>query len=177
MINTTHNKANRKGYLLKKIRLYVSRWVANQIYKTCILPILDYVDFLVDSGNLYKKDKFNSIQKRCLRIFDNGQSCGATSDELMRPYRHIELVNRRSQHLLALMYRHAQTESNLDNYRSEINLRNNRKVKFKIPKNSLTKVKKSPFYQGVKLWNKIGRDVQRATTKVKFKTMLKNHGR
>ena len=40
---------------------------------------------------------------------------------------------------------------NLDNYRSEINLRNNRKVKFKIPKTSLTKVNKSPFYRGVRL--------------------------
>ena len=71
------------------------------------------------------------------------------------------------------MYRHAQTESNLDNYRSEINLGNNRKIKFKIPKSFLTKVNKSPFYQGVRLWNRLDRDVQRATTKVKFKTMLK----
>ena len=83
MINTTHNKANHKVYLLKKIRLYVSRWVANQIYKTCILPILDYADFLVDSGNVYNIDKFNSIQKRCLRIIDNNQSHGATINELM----------------------------------------------------------------------------------------------
>ena len=88
-----------------------------------------------------------------------------------------ELVDRRSQHLLSLMYRHAQTESNLDNYRSEINFCNNRKINFKIPKTSLTKVNKSPFYQGVRLWNKLERDVQRAITKVKFKTMLKKLGR
>ena len=177
MIDTTHNKANRKVYLLKKIRPYVSRWLANQIYKTCILPILDYADFLVDSGNFYNIDKFNSIQKRCLRIIDNGQTHGATIHELMGQYRHTELVDRRSQHLLSLMYRHAQTESNLDNYRSEINLHNNRKIKFKIPKTSLTKVNKSPLYRGVQLWNRLDRDVRRATTKVKFKTMLKKLGR
>ena len=59
MIDTLHNKANCKVYLLKKIRPYVSRWEANQIYKTCILPILDYADCLVDSGNIYSMDKFN----------------------------------------------------------------------------------------------------------------------
>ena len=126
MIDTTHNKANHRVYLLKKIRPYVSRLVANQFYKTCILPILDYADFLVDSGNVYNIDKFNSIQKRCLRIIDNGQTHGATVDELIGQYGHAELVDRRSKHLLALMYLHAQTESNLDNYRSEINLVNNR---------------------------------------------------
>ena len=114
---TTHNKANRKVYLLKKIMPYVSRRVANQIYKNCILPILDYADFLVDSGYVNNIDRLNSIQKRCLRIIDNGQSHGATIDELMGQYGHMELVDRRSQNLLALMYRHAQTESNFDNYR------------------------------------------------------------
>ena len=71
------------------------------------------------------------------------------------------------------------TESNLDNYRSEINLRNNRKIKLKIQKTSLTKVNRSPFYRGVRLWNRLDRNVQRATMKEKFKTilMLKNHGR
>ena len=140
MIDTTHNKPNRKVYLLKKIRPYISRWVANQIYKTCILPILDYADFPVDSGNIYNIDKFNSIQKRCLRIIDNGLSHGATVDELMGQYRHTELVDKRSGHLLSLMYWHAQTESNLNNNRSQINLLNNRKIKFKIKKTSLTKV-------------------------------------
>ena len=51
MIDTTHNKANRKLYLFEKRRPYISRWVANQIYKICNLPILDYADFLVDSDN------------------------------------------------------------------------------------------------------------------------------
>ena len=51
------------------------------------------------------------------------------------------------------------------------------KIKFKIQRTSLTKVNKSPFYQGVQLWNRLNRDVQRATTKVKFKTMLKKLGR
>ena len=64
------------------------------------------------------------------------------------------------------------TESNLDNYRSEINLRNNRKIKLKIQKTSLTKVNRSPFYGGVRLWNRLDRNVQRATMKKKFKTIL-----
>ena len=67
MIDSTFNKANCKVYLLKKIRPYITREIANRIYKTCILPILDYADFLVDSGWVSFIGKLDTIQKRFLK--------------------------------------------------------------------------------------------------------------
>ena len=51
-------------------------------------------------------------------------------------------------------------------------LRNNSEVKFKIKTLQLTKVQKSPYYRGVSLWDRLPEDVQKATTTVKFKTLL-----
>ena len=70
MIDSTFNEANRKVYLLKKIRPYITREIANRIYKTCILPILDYADFLMDSEGVSFIGKLDTIKKRCLRIID-----------------------------------------------------------------------------------------------------------
>ena len=42
MIDSTFNKANREVYLLKNIRPCITREIANCIYKSCILPTLDY---------------------------------------------------------------------------------------------------------------------------------------
>ena len=82
MIDFTFNKANRKVYLFKKIRPYITREIANRIYKTCILPILDNADFLVDSGGVSFIGKLDTIQKRCLKIIDRKLHPGASADEL-----------------------------------------------------------------------------------------------
>ena len=91
MIDSTFNKANRKVYLLRKIRPYITREIANRIYKTCILPILDYGDFLVDSGGVSFIGKLDTIQKRCLKIIDCKLRPGASADELCQVYNHSSL--------------------------------------------------------------------------------------
>ena len=40
------------------------------------------------------------------------------------------------------------------------------------PKTKLTKVLKSPYYRGVSLWDMLPKEVQRATTKVRFKKQI-----
>ena len=51
MLDCIYNKANRKLYMLKRcIRPYINNGVASLVYKTHVLPMLDYADFLVDSG-------------------------------------------------------------------------------------------------------------------------------
>ena len=49
-------------------------------------------------------------------------------------------------------------------------LRSRGKVKFKEKRRMLEGILKNPMFRGIKLWNMIPEDVQRALTKVKFKT-------
>ena len=68
-------------------------------------------------------------------------------------------------HLLSVMYRESQIESNLDNHRPAVNIRNRDKVKPNAPYTALTKVKNSLFYGGVRLLDMLTSEVQRETTK------------
>ena len=174
MVDCICKKANRKLYTLKFIRPYITNDIACLIYKTCIRPFLEYADFLVDSCQKSKISKLDRIQKRSVRIIDGCKHKGMRYEELQMIYGLESLEVRRQKHHLALMYRHSKTPENLDNTRPEVTLRNNNKVKFKIKTTKLTKVQKSPYFRGVSLWDQLPEDVQRATTKVKFKTLL-NH--
>ena len=70
------------------------------------------------------------------------------------------------------MYRISKIEAYLDTSRPEIILRNRDKIKFVTAKTKLTKVTKSPYYRGVSLWDMLPQQVQRATTKVRFKKLI-----
>ena len=173
MVDCIYKKANRKFYTLKLIRPYITNDIACLIYKTCIRPILEYADFLIDSCQKTKIGKLDSIQKRSVRIVDGCKHKDMKLKDLQTLYGLEELGERRKKHHLALMYRHSKTPSNLDQKRPALVLRNNNKVKFKTKTTLLTKVQKSPYHRGVSLWDHLPEDVQRATTKVKFKNFLK----
>ena len=172
MVDSIYMKANRKLYTLKLIRPYITNDIACLIYKTCIRPILEYADFLIDSCQRSKTDKLDRIQKRSVRIVDGCVHKGMKMKDLQMLYGLEDLGERRKKHHLALMYRHSKTHSNLDIKRPDVILRNNNKVKFKIRTTLLTKVQKSQYYRGVSLWDRLPEEVQRATTKVKFKKFL-----
>ena len=174
MVDNAYNKANRKLYTLKYIRPYITNHVANLIYKACIGPIMEYADFLTDSCNKVKTSKLDRIQKRALKIIDQSIHKDNTRDELLVMYGLEELEVRRQRHHLAIMYRQSHTHTNLEVRRSDVELRSNLKVKFKIKTTKLTKVQNSPYYRGVTLWDRLPSGVQKATTKVKFKQGIKN---
>ena len=61
MLDCMFNKANRKLYMLKRIRPYISNYVANLVYKTHVLPMLDYADFMLDSGKTSKTTRLDNL--------------------------------------------------------------------------------------------------------------------
>ena len=175
MVDTLYNKANRKLYSLKNIRPYVTASIASLIYKTCIRPVMEYADFLIDSCTKATTEKLDRIQRRAVRIIDQARHRECTYDDLLRLYDIETLVKRRKKHHLSVMYRHSQDHTNLNDYRPNIALRSNLKVRFKDNFTQLTKVQKSPYNRGVSLWDRLPAGVQRATTKVKFKQGLKGY--
>ena len=126
----------------------------------------------MDSGGVSFIGKLDTIQKICLKIIDRKLHPYESADELCQVYNHSSLEDRPKKNLLAVMYRHAQKNFNLENQRPKMQLRNRGKIKFKVPYTTLTKVQNSPFYRGAKLWERLPEGVQKATTKVKFKTMI-----
>ena len=138
MIDATYNKANRKLYSLKNIRPYITNSVASLIYKTCIRPMMEYADFLVDSCNKQNTSKLTRIQKRAVKIIDQARHKDFSYKDLLNLYGIEDLVMRRRKHHLSVMYRQSRINSNLDEYRPEMGLRSNPKIRFK---NKVTQLK------------------------------------
>ena len=72
------------------------------------------------------------------------------------------------------MDRHSKLYNKLNHRRPSINLRSNGKVKLKkkLEKNYQVYLK-SPMSRGIKIWDMLSFEVQKATTKVKFKQLLR----
>ena len=107
-----------------------------------------------------------------MRIIDGYKHRGLKYRDLLMLYGLDDLGIRRKRHHLAVMFRHSKMTDHLDKTRPEFILRNSNKLKFKIKTTQLTKVQNSPYYRGVSLWDHLPEDVQKATTKVKFKNHL-----
>ena len=67
----------KKKNIQRRIRPYISMSVEMLVFKRFILPILDYEDFLFDSA---AKDNLDKIQKRAIRIIDNGAQAAYTQE-------------------------------------------------------------------------------------------------
>ena len=168
-VHNTYIKANKKLFTLRKIRPHITQCVAVLIYKQFILPILDYADFLFDSCIKHELDLLDHIQDRAIKLIGNGQVNNTISENV---YAIESLKSRRKKHHLSLMYRLSRIDSYIDLARPKIDLRSRNKIKFSMAKTELTKVMKSPYYRGVSLRDMLPEEVQRVTTKVRFKRLI-----
>ena len=168
-VHNTYIKANKKLFTLHKIRPYIIQRVAVLIYKQFILPILDYADFLFDSTVKHELDLLDCIQDRALRLTGRGR---LENVAVGNAYNIEPLRARRRKHHLSLLYRLRKIDLYIDSVRPEIELRSRNKITISTAKTKLTKVMKSPYYRGVSLWDMLPEEVQRATTKVRFKRLI-----
>ena len=132
VLHNMYSKAKRKLYLLKRIRPFITNSVANLVYKTHVLPMFDYADFLVESGKTEKIERLDTIQKRVLKIIDSKTNQGLDDSQLLTLYGLQTLAVRRAQHHLVLIYRLKQEKDYIDTYRPPVMLRNSNKIKFKL---------------------------------------------
>ena len=79
---------------------------------------------------------------------------------LREKYNNEKLSVRRKRSLLKIMFSQSQMKENIDNYRPDRILRSRKKVKLKTTFTWITKIKKSPFYRGVALWNALPINMQ-----------------
>ena len=83
------------------------------IYKTCICPLMECADFLVESSTETKVDKLERIQKRASHCADLGKHREYDYYDLIELHGVELLWKHIKHHHLSVMYRHAQAISNL----------------------------------------------------------------
>ena len=130
-VDEKYKKVNFKVYQLKRIRQYISAEIACKIYKQTILPLLDYADFMIESGPLLRIKHLEKLQLKALKYIDNQMHAGQGDDILYSFYNIQPLALRWREHIGCIMYKLSHDDNLVDMYRPRINLRSNKKVKFK----------------------------------------------
>ena len=92
-----------KMTLLAKVKKYLNNKVALLIYKSMILPYLDYADVIFHKANLSFLDKLQRLQNRCLRIC-SGHDRLFNTNRVHKLSSAPFLKDRRRAHLLNFMY-------------------------------------------------------------------------
>ena len=156
---------------LRKMRDFISENTALQLYKTTILPIIDYSDIIYNLLTMQQKTKLQRTQNRALRSIyrDNYQS----SQSMHEKAKLDQLSIRRDVHLLTLMYKRAKETEYVDH-----TIRKTRTAKgtlLRVPCPKTNKLTRAPIYAGSKLWNTLPHTIRNKPTYEGFKEAARRH--
>ena len=131
------------------------------------------MDLVVESGPPDKVARLQKLQDRAIFTIDDDRHSKLDIDVVSNLYRITPLKIRRAEHLSLMMFRLKSDPIRVETTRSTIHLRGRNKIKFKKYKRQNEKYLRSIFHRRVTMWDRIPEQVQRATTKVKFKREIK----
>ena len=141
-----------KAFLLNKIRMYIDVYTAITIYKTMILPILEYDDIIYDGANQKLLNDLQTYQNRILRICVHRN--WYTPIVLLHQLCNLnKLKDRRKLHLDLYMFKQ----------KGNVKIVNSRKVRtsahdailYTTIKPNNQKYKRNIFYKGALSWNNL----------------------
>ena len=93
-------------YQLCNIKINIDEALTLQIFKTMIMPVFDYCDFIIDSGPVTAVRRLQIVQNKCLRL--SLGICDPRDISIVDLHDRCKidtLSERRRKHLLVLMYR------------------------------------------------------------------------
>ena len=141
------------------------------LYKQMVLPVFDYTSFIFDGALVNAKSCLQTIQNHCLRC------CMSIKDprDISRTDLHSLcncslLVTRRNTEILCLMYKFSKQPDNV--LVPARVLRNNNKIKLKVPRPNSALYRRSPLYRGNTLWYNLNANQHHLDTKFKFLVSL-----
>ena len=174
-VDNVYKKARQKLGMLYKIRKFIKSETALLLYKVMIRPHLEYGDFLIDSANQKCIDKLERLQERVVRVIEYEPLSNKRKEmsNLKISMNIDDLSVRRKRSLLRIMYSQSKQTLNVQNDESKMSLRSSKKVKLKSDFTRLTKIQRSPFYRGLKLWDTLPEHVQKERNRLKFKNNVK----
>ena len=177
-VNSTISCVNGRLLIFARIRKFIYVYTSLVIYKQMILLIIDYMSILVNSSTQCKINKLQPLQNRAIRTIEkvSGYMSTLKMKELHSKL-NLKLLNERRQiFMLKLMYKLSQDNENVNRYRPEMIQCTAPKVKMKIEFTDKEWVRRSPYYIGNQLWDKLDSLVQTAKTILGFSNLLRTLG-
>ena len=170
-----YKRVNLKISFFKKIRKYIDVNMAITIYKSTILPIIEYADFVYDNNIKYVHKKLQTLQNQGLSVVYNQyilHFAQRDSTEILHTNAKLfRLYHRRRLHLLSFAYKLSRNELNID--KRDIPTRGHAGKLFLIPKIEHYRYSQNPVYRAMMEWNLQTIDVRNSISKALFVGRLK----
>ena len=156
----------------QRMRSFLNKKAALMVYKSMILPIMEYGDVFMTAALLGDRKKLQTLQNKGLRCALN-KGLETSSDELHAEANLLKLRFRREQHVLNYMYDISKIPS-LQKYRSPhaAKTRSHNKRLMQVKKPNTEKYKKCFAYRGLKKWNALPVAFHLAQTKSAYKALV-----
>ena len=162
---------------LKRVRPFISKETAIQIYNALIMPHFDYCSPVWDCLSGYLSDKLQKLQNRAARIITKSPF-DTSSDHLLSTLDWERLFLRRKKQKALMMFKSMNglppeyLQSLFSQRRSVYNLRDS-EGKLTLPKPSTNYLKRSFSYSGAMLWNNMPKSLKTAVSVNHFKQLIK----
>ena len=170
--NATFKKFSYKIFQFSKIRKYLPPDVRVLVYKQTVLPMVEYISYLLYINRKHDVDKLQKLQNRALRLcFDIIDPMSVSVCQLHTQAQIGMLEPRRDVQLLGLLYDMRSDTRYLRD--TIINTRLADRIVFSVDRVNYEIYRRSPYYVGHKLWNNLDMDVQMSRTKSLFKSRIK----
>ena len=169
-LNNTIKMVAHKISLLNKIRDYITEGAAVTIYKSMILPYLDYGDIFYINSNCNQVKKLQTLQNRALRTCFRPQ-VKIPIDMLHQSVQLPKLKIRREVHLVNFMYKYKNNDMYLN--KRNVRTRMHDAPVFLTIKPNVEKYKNNVFYYGALKWNNLHVDIRNIESYDKFKCVQK----
>ena len=168
-------RVNHKLSFFRRIRQYINDDTAQIIYKTMILPIIEYADFAYDNNIKYINQKLQTLQNQGLYIvFDQHTlpyDIKESTESLHRRAKLFRLIHRRRLHLLSYAFRLSNVAEYLD--LRDIHTRQHEAKMFMLQKFDHYKCTQDPYYRAMSEWNNLNVEARNSLTKQQFLNIVK----
>ena len=161
-----------KLFMFSKIRYYIRERDAILLFKTMILPILEYCDIIYEGTSASNLSKIDKLFKQGLKICLRNKIPAVKDDlEIQKNCQICNLKIRRQIHLRNFMYKQ-QSNVELINRRN-IRTRLHDALVFKLYKPNSEKCRQNVIYRGALEWNKLNKEQRLLATYKSFKSSQK----
>ena len=156
----------------QRMRRFLSVKAALMVYKSMLLPIIEYGDVLLSAASQANRKKLQTLQNKGLRCALN-KGLDISSDDLHREAGLLKLKYRREQHLLNFIYDWSLVKGKLKSKsKGALSTRSQDKRLIKLKKPITEKFKKSLAYRGPSRWNKLPVSLHKAPSKPAYKILV-----
>ena len=171
--NSVFKKFSYKIHQFGKIKRFLNVETRVLVYKQTVLPLTNYVSFVMTLNNKHDVEKLQKLQNRALRMCYNVQNPKDVRVSMLHEMANVDMLSkRRMLQLMSIFYDNRQQL--LHERTVARNTRLADRYIFEIERANLELYSKSPYNIGGKLWNELPRHTQDLNTKKSFKCAIMN---